>query len=99
MAPRSELQTALEVICDHVYFQPPANAQMVYPAIVYRRDPADTKYADNKPYTVTKQYEVTVISRDPDSDICDKVAAFPLTRHDRFFVADNLNHDVFTIYF
>ena len=42
---------------------------------------------------------VTVIDRDPDSDIPNLVAALPTSSFNRFFVADGLNHTVYTIYF
>lgn len=101
MGQRLELQTLLEDILGtrQVYFQPPANVQMVYPCIVYKRNTVITKFADNSPYRFSKQYEVTIIDRDPDSKIPDKVAALPLSSHNRFFTADNLNHDVFNVYF
>jgi len=41
---------------------------------------------------------VTVIDRNPDSDIPDRVGDLPLTRRSSHFVADGLHHDVFTIY-
>lgn len=98
---RLRLQTILEEVLgnDNVYFQPPSNVEMRYPAIVYQRDSADTKFADNGPYSYTKRYQVTVISRDPESPIPDRMAALPMTTHERWFAADNLNHDVFTLYF
>lgn len=96
---RLQLQSILEDITPNVYFQPPANVQMQYPCIRYERDRADTKFAGNSPYRYTKRYQVTVITLDPDSDIPDKVAALPLCTHQRFFVADNLNHDVYTLFF
>jgi hypothetical protein len=101
MAPRLELQALLENILGtrHVYFQPPANVQMQYPCIVYQRDYANTQFADNGPYRYTKRYQVTVIDNNPDSDIPDKVASLPLCTFDRFFAADNLNHDIFNLYF
>jgi hypothetical protein len=101
MAPRSELQTILEAVLGtrNVYFQPPANVQMQYPCIVYNRDSANTQFAGNTPYRNTKRYQVTVIDRNPDSGIPDKVAVLPMCSYDRFFTADNLNHDVFTIFF
>lgn len=83
----------------NVYFQPPANLQMKYPAIVYQRDNAVSEFANNEPYRYTKRYQVTVIDRDPDSPIPDKVAALPTSSFRRNFAADNLNHDVFTLYF
>lgn len=100
MAPRLQLQALLETICPNVYFQPPANLGIVYPAIVYRRSPGDHQYADNKLYAYKQQYEVTFISRDPDTDaIKMQILAIPYSKHDVFFVADDLNHDVFSIYF
>lgn len=82
-----------------VYFQPPANVQMSFPCIVYRRDAAETLFAGNNPYRFTKRYEVTVIDRDPDTEIPDRVAALPMCLLNRTFAADNLNHYVFTLYF
>jgi len=101
MGQRLALQSLLEVILGsrNVYFQPPANVEMQYPCIVYARDTTVTKFADNNPYRYTKRYMVTVIDRDPDSLIPDKVAALPMCIFNRFFPADNLNHDVFNLYF
>ena len=99
MAPRVELQALLEELAPHVYFQPPTNVQMQYPCIVYKRDYAQTRFADNSPYSHTKRYMVTVIDRDPDSAIPDKVAALPMCIFNRFYTADNLNHDVFNLFF
>lgn len=96
---RFELQTLLETICPNVYHQGPGNSQMVYPAIVYERDRADTKFADDRPYSVTQQYSMTLITRDPDDAIRGVLAALPMCAHERHFAADSLNHDVFSIYF
>jgi hypothetical protein len=97
--PRSELSVLLHAICPNVYFQPPADVQIVHPAIVYEMDRADTKFADDKPYSVTKQYSMQLISEDPDESIFDALAALPMCVHERHFVADNLNHEVFNIFF
>jgi hypothetical protein len=72
---------------------------MQYPCIVYQRYNALTLFANNLPFRHTKRYQVTVIDRDPDSLIPDKVATLPMCLHNRFFVANNLNHDVFNLYF
>lgn len=103
---RQKLQTLLETILasegvpsPNVYFQPPPSVQMKYPAIVYNRDDVDAKYAGNKPYSRTKRYELTVISSNADSKIPDRVGELPMTSYVRFFSANGLNHDVFTIYF
>lgn len=99
MAPRLTIQSILESITPNVYFQPPANVQIEYPCIVYERSYALTDYAGNIPYRYEKRYQVTVIDRDPDSEIPDKVAALPTSSFNRFFKAENLNHDVFNVYF
>jgi hypothetical protein len=72
---------------------------MVYPAIVYNRDTSTTEFAGNFPYKRDTRYQITVIDRNPDSDIPNKVAALPQCIHDRWFAANGLNHDVFTLYF
>lgn len=82
-----------------VYFQPPPTLKMVYPCIVYRKSTGDTQFADNYPYIHKLRYEITVIDRNPDSVIPEKIAELPMCIHDRDYTADNLNHDVFTIYF
>ena len=101
MAQRLDLQDLLVEILDsnHVYYQPPSNVQMVYPCIVYNREAIDTIWAENQPYNLSNRYLVTVIDRDPDSEVPDKLAALPKCVHDRFFIADNLNHNVFRLFF
>lgn len=99
MAPRQNLQMILSEFCQNVYFQPPSNVQMKYPAIVYERDRSDTQFANNSPYAVRRNYSITLITRDPDDGIFEALAGLPLCAHQRYYVADNLNHDVFSIYF
>lgn len=82
-----------------VYFQPPSNVAMTYPCIRYKRDGAQTQFADNTPHRFTQRYQVTVIDRDPDSIIPSLVAKLPLCRFDRFYAADDLNHDIYTLFF
>lgn len=98
---REELQSLLETLLGsrNVYFQPPENLSMVYPCIVYHRDDANTRFANNLPYKYDKRYQVMVIDRDPNSAIPDKVARLPMCTFNRFYTASNLNHDVFNLYF
>jgi len=93
-----------EIFCEilgsrNVYFQPPTGFQMKYPCIVYDRSKIDTRYAENVPYVHFNRYSVTVIDRDPESEIPYKIADLPKCAHDRQFVNDNLYHDVFTLYY
>lgn len=101
MGQRLDLQALLETLLgsDQVYFQPPANVQMSYPCVVYKRDDIDAKNANNRPYALKKRYLVTVIDSDPDSIIHEKIAAQTQTAYLRNFVAQNLHHDVLTLYF
>jgi hypothetical protein len=99
MAPRLELQTLLESIAEHVYFQPPTNIHLQYPCIVYERDNAESVFANNENYRYVKRYMVTVIDRNPDSDLPDNVAVLPMCTFQRHFTADDLNHDVFNLFF
>lgn len=72
---------------------------MSYPCIVYRRTDIDTSFADDNPYICNKRYQVTVIDPNPDSLIPDKVVKLPKCSFDRHFTADNLNHDVYNLYY
>lgn len=95
---RLELQALLASMAK-AYFQPPSTVQIEYPCFIYHQDDEDTLFAGNRPYRRQKRYQVTFIAREPDSPIPDQVAELPLCSFDRAYVADNLNHTVFTIYF
>lgn len=99
MGKRTELQELLETFAEHVYFQPPSTIRLQYPAIIYSRRRIDTNNADNNVYTECRSYTVTVIDKNPDSEIVDKITRLPMCTHDRFYVSDGLNHDVFVIYY
>lgn len=98
---REELQGVLETLLgsDQVYFQPPNNITLKYPCIIYTRDDAETKFADNNPYSFIKRYQVTSIDRNPDSTTVTKLAKMHMCVFNRHFVVENLNHDVFSLYF
>mgnify|MGYP001561241877 CR=1 FL=1 len=101
MGTRMALHAFLKTLLgsDNVYFQPPPTVKMVYPCIRYERDFIDSRFADDLPYSLTKRYSVTVIDSDPDSLIPDKLAAVPMCSFDRHYTADNLNHDVYKLFF
>lgn len=101
MASRVDLQYALEDLLGsrNVYYQPPASLVMKYPAIVYSRVDIQKDYADDSIYNKYNKYQIIVIDVNPDSLFVDKVAELPLCRYVRPYIADNLNHTVFEIYF
>lgn len=81
------------------YFQPPASVKMKYPAIVYDLNNIENTYANDGVYLFSKKYSVTLIDSDPDSSLVNKVASLPTSRFNRHYTKDNLNHDVFEIFF
>lgn len=101
MAPRLQLQSKFVDILgsNNVYFQPPPTVKMQYPCIIYHRDDIHTDHADNNPYKNRTRYLVKVVDSDPDSELPAKVGELPMCVFDRFYTADNLNHDVYTLYF
>lgn len=106
MDQRLELHQMLADIMDEVvpenrtkvFFQPPASVYLTYPCIIYQLSKIDPVYADNGLYKSTRGYQVTVIDRNPDSVIPAMVEKLPYCKFDRYFVIDNLNHYIFTIY-
>lgn len=83
----------------NAYYQPPTNTQMEYPAIRYSRRDIESRYADNKIYSRMTCYELIVISNTPDHPVIEKILELPYCSYDRHYVSDNLNHDVFTLYY
>lgn len=83
---------------ENVYYQPPKNIQMIYPAIKYSLNDIYGKNADDRKYITNKCYSLTVISKKPDPEVINKLLELPMCTFDRPYIADNLNHYVFTIY-
>lgn len=99
---RIEFHEELEKVLGskNVYFQPLPELKIKYPCIIYERSSGDTQYADNQSYIYRQSYTVTVIAKDPDFEVVDEIPKhFPMCRSNRHFTADNLNHDVFVIYY
>ena len=101
MASRLELQTKLEELLGsrNVYYQPPESIVMEYPAIIYNKIKPDTKHANDKVYIKTNCHEIIVISRKPDNPVISMIENLPMCEWDSHYKADNLNHDVLTLYF
>lgn len=102
MASRLELHEELcEVLGSrNVYFQTPESVKMQYDAIRYELGGKDLKRANNYIYRMTNRYDGVVIARNPDTDIPDKLLAhFQMCSLGSPYIADNLNHYPFTIYY
>lgn len=72
---------------------------MSYPCIVYELGGSENRYADDIKYKRHRVYQVTVIDRNPDSEIPERLEMLPYTSLDTSFAQDNLNHFVFTLHF
>ena len=101
MLDRLDLQSKLEELLEdeNVYYQPPETSKMKYPAIRYSKKEITSRYANDFKYSLRDCYELIVISKLPDHPVIKKLLMLPYCSFDRHYVADNLNHDVLTIYY
>lgn len=83
----------------NVYFQPPSSITLKFPCIVYKLDDVGSVRADSRRYLNTKRYLVTIIDKDPDTDLYEKLLDFPYSAFEDHFVVDNLNHYICSIYY
>ena len=100
MQNRADLQALFEEILEspNVYFQPPDSKRLDYDCIVYSLSNRRERRANNKVYKHEIAYTVTVIYRNPDSELPRKISELPMCSFDRAYKANNLNHEVFTLY-
>ena len=101
MATRLDLQNELEEMLGskNVYYRPPANIQMKYDAIRYSEDLGAIRFADDIRYSHMNCYELIVIAKLPGHPVIQKLLSMPYCSWVRGYVADNLNHDIFRLYY
>ena len=101
MASRVDLQRELESLLGsrNVYYQAPESVKMEYPAIRYKKSGIPIKHANDKPYMHKKKYEIVVIDRKPDNPVIDKILKMPTSSWVQYYTADNLHHDILTLYY
>jgi hypothetical protein len=102
MASRLELHEELCAVLGsrNVYFMTPESVKMNYDAIRYALNGKNLNHADNKVYKSMNRYDGVVITRDPDTTIPDELLAhFEMCSLGRPYIADNLNHYPFTLYY
>lgn len=98
---RQELHSRLKQLpVKQVWFQKPENRKLEYPCILYHWDRIKYVRADNIAYHSRRGYLVTLIDYCPDSSLPDDFQRmFPTASFDRPYVADGLNHWVYTLFF
>lgn len=94
-----DLQEFLSNFCEHVYYQPPESAKIIYPAIIFSKTEIINMHANNRVYRQLKFYQVTVIDEEPESEIVRQVSQIPKCEFDRTYKSENLYHDVFILQF
>lgn len=93
-----------EILCGilgsrNVYFQPPENLKMKFPCIIYEHDSNDVRPANDKKYSKIRRYQVTIIDKDPDTEIPERLDELRFATFNRRFTADNMNNIVYTVYY
>lgn len=99
MDKRIKFHSILKSITPNVYFQPPTNVSMNYPAIVYSRNAMGRLKANGNTYNSNTAYDVTVIDMNPDSPIVGELLKLRYCEFNRQFVTDGLNHTTLKIYY
>lgn len=101
MGTREELDALLcrQTENENVYFQPPENLQLHYPCTVYHLDGLYEPKADNIDYHRVRRYSLLYITHDPDDQNIERISDLPFCSMGRPYVADNLHHYPYTIYF
>lgn len=95
---RNELSDILHRFCANVYYQPPSGYKISYPCIVYELDRPDVIYANNEKYRMYDQYSLKYITRNPDDLTRNEIIKLRLCSAEKPYVAENLYHYPFRIY-
>lgn len=97
---RLQLQTNLEEFLGsrNVYYQPPENVKMNYPAIVYSKSNLKITFANGSLYSKKTLYEIIVIDKRPDNSVIEKIMTLPYCKYVRHYITEGLHHDVLNLY-
>lgn len=94
----AELRALLNT--NNTYFEPPDNVRMKYPCVVYSRSGIYDLRADDLRYHNRQRFSAMTINTNPDTNWPQLILDhFPYSRFDRSYNADNLAHNVITIYY
>lgn len=100
MPSRVQLDNELLTFLPNVYFQPPEGFKMTYPCIVYRKTSKMRHFADDVIYLSQQEYIITVIDKNPDSEIADSIERhFQICAINQYYTVDNLNHTNLSLYY
>lgn len=83
---------------NRVYFQPPENLRMDYPAVIFHLSRNKTTHASDGRFKDNQEYTVILITEDPQPDALDAILNIPYSTLETTYVSNGMNHFVFTIY-
>lgn len=83
----------------NVYYQVPPNMIMKYPCIKYEMKTIGNKHANNTVYLQDTSYTITIMNKEVDDVVTDKISKLPKCSFDRRFVSDGIYHNVFDLYY
>lgn len=93
------LELLKKEVCPNVYFTPPEDQVLKYPACVVVREDFNLRKANNKPYMTSMGYKVTYMSRDSSDDMFVKfMSLFRFVSFRAEYKVSGLYHKVFVIY-
>ena len=101
MLKRVDIQETFKFLLgsNNVYYQPPANLKMKYPAIVYSLDGLDVKRFDNTRLINKNCFSVTHIYRNESENLVETMLKnFEYISFDNRSIVDGIYNDHYTIY-
>ena len=89
-------------LTSRIYYQTPEDNNMSYPCVLYEQDDKDITKADDINYRMLNKYKITIIDKNPDSDIADYILSNQKIKYigyDRPYKSNNLYHKVIIIFY
>ena len=95
---RLTLHNKLKMLCSNVYFQPPSNIGLVFPAVVYSIKTIKIRHANDAPYTFKTVYQIILISKNPEEAILYELLKLTGISFDTAYAKDHLYFNVLSIH-
>lgn len=92
-------QLLLSIGGPNVYHQVPDGMTIKYPAIKYSMNKIENKHANNIVYNQDTSYTITIMSKNVDEPIIEKISKLPKCSYDRGFIQDGIYHNIFILYY
>lgn len=85
---------------ERVHFQPSESVKLKFPCLIFKFDGYKDFFANDGRHMLREKYSVTHVYQNPEADLQEEIlSSFLFASFDRPYIADNLYHDVYTIYY